>query len=452
MVLYTGVTEGGLRPYTFVPRLNLENTELNFPAMLDGYHILTLTHRQASLEQIGQAIIRADEPTAVLQRLKTYFGWEELIYLATCNRVVYLFYSPGTPAEGLGSELLSLVRPDLSADTLEALSSNLRLLHGADAVRHLLEVAASMDSLVVGEREIIRQLREAYDRCRDAGLTGDHLRLLMRFTVETAKEVYTTTGIGEKALSVVALAFNQLLATGLRPDARVLLVGAGQTNTLVAKFLFKYGYRNVTVFNRTLPKAEALAGYLDGLALPLDALEHYTGGFDALIVCTGATEAIITPALYHKLLAAESSTKVVIDLSVPNNVDKRIVRTFPMRFIEIEDLRGLARENLLYREQERQKADALLAVKIRAFVEMWHQRQVERALQPVVEAVRAAKDKALQDVFSKEIASLDPTAQDLMLRMMNYLEKKSVAASMRTMKEIAVNVSRHAGARAKQPA
>ena len=421
--------------------------------MLDGYHILTLTHRQAPLDQIGQAILRDGEPADALRLLKTHFGWEELIYLATCNRVVYLFYSPEPLADDLGPAVLSLIRPELSADDLADISAKMRLLHGADAVLHLLEVASSMDSLVVGEREIIRQLREAYDRCRNAGLTGDHLRLLMRFTIETAKEVYTATGIGEKALSVVALAFNQLLATGLRPDARVLLIGAGQTNTLVAKFLFKYGYRNVTVFNRTLVKAQAIAEYLDGRALPLDALDHYTGGFDALIVCTGATEAIITPALYHKLLAAESNTKVVIDLSVPNNVDKRIVRTFPVRFIEIEDLREHARENLLYREQERQKAEAMLAVKIREYVEMWHQRQVERALQPVVDAVRTAKEKAVQEVFSKEIASLDPAAQDLMLRMMNYLEKKSVAASMRTMKEIAVQVGRRqAASRSKQPA
>lgn len=410
--------------------------------MLDGYHLLTLTHRQASLESIGQAIIRDGEPAAVLQNLKAQFGWEELLYLPTCNRVIYLFYTRQPQSDALFSQLLAAIRPDLPAHAAGNLAPKMRLLRGADAIRHLLEVAASMDSLVVGEREIIRQLRESFDRCREWGLTGDHLRLLLRFTIETAKEVYTATGIGEKALSVVALAFQQMLETGLRSDARILLVGAGQTNTLVAKFLFKYGFRNVTVFNRTVAKAQAIAEYLDGLALPLDALEHYTGGFDALVVCTGAVEPVITPALYHKLIAAESNRKVVVDLSVPNNVDARIPRTFPVQFIQIEDLREVARENLAYREEERQKAELLITGKVQAYREIWHQRQVERALLPVVDDVRMAKERAITEIFAKEIALLDPEAQDLVQRMMGYLEKKSVATAMRTMKEIAGSAGR----------
>ena len=339
--------------------------------------------------------------------------------------------------------MLAASRPDLPAEIIEELAAKMRLLHGADAIRHLLEVAASMDSLVVGEREIIRQLREAFEGCRDRGLTGDHLRLLLRFTVETAKEVYTATGIGEKALSVVALAFNQMLETGLKPNARILLVGAGQTNALVAKFLFKYNFRNVTVFNRTLEKARAVAEYLDGFALPLDALQRYTGGFDAMVVCTGATEPVITPALYHKLLAAESGTKVVVDLAVPNNVDARIPRTFPVKYIEIEGLRELASENLAFREQERRKAETLITAKVRAYRELWHQRQVERALLPVVDDVRSAKERAVSEIFAKELAQLDPAACQLAQRMLDYLEKKSVAAAMRTMKEIAAGAGRH---------
>lgn len=411
--------------------------------MLNGYHLLTLTHRQASLDSIGQAIIRGDEPQAVLQKLKSQFAWEELLYLPTCNRVIYLFYTHQPLPDQIGSNVLATLRPDLPSHTIDELAAKMRLLHGADAIRHLLEVAASMDSLVVGEREIIRQLREAYERCREWGLTGDHLRLLMRFTVETAKEVYTATGIGEKALSVVALAFNQMLETGLKPDARILLVGAGQTNALVAKFLFKYNFRNVTVFNRTLEKARAVAEYLAGLALPLDALQHYTGGFDAMVVCTGSMEPLITPALYHKLLAAESGTKVVVDLAVPNNVDARIPHTFPVKYIEIEGLRELASENLAFREQERRKAEILITEKVRAYRELWHQRQVERALLPVVDDVRDAKERAVREVFAKELAQLDPAACQLAQRMLDYLEKKSVAAAMRTMKEIAAGAGRH---------
>ncbi|MCB0542345.1 MAG: glutamyl-tRNA reductase [Lewinellaceae bacterium] len=411
--------------------------------MLDGYHILTITHRDAPLELIGQALVPSGDDGEVLQRLKAHLGWSELLYLSTCNRVMYLFYSQQPVSEETASEALRVIRPDLDENRLLQLRSRMRLLHGAQAVQHLFEVAGSLDSLVVGEREIIRQLREAYDRSHAMRLTGDHLRLLMRFTIETAKEIYSNTGIGEKALSVVALAFAEMQKAGLPKHARILLVGAGQTNTLFAKFLKKGGYHHVTVFNRSIEKAQAAAQLFSaGNALPLDALEHYTEGFDALIVCTGATQAIVTPELYRRLLAGDAARKIVVDLSVPNNVDKDILSDFAVRFIEVEGLRNTARENLAHREREKEKAEAIIAQRIYDYRALWHERQVERSLSHIPDEVRAVKDRAINEVFGKEFAGLDPSAQELMLKMMNYMEKKCVAIPMKAAKAIALHAQR----------
>lgn len=412
--------------------------------MLDGYHILTLTHRHASLETIGRAVVRSDahhDPSATLHRLKEHFGWSELLYLATCNRVMYLFYAPQlqTSNSELQTTLLSLTRPELADNEADDIAARMQLLHGADAIRHLMEVAASMDSLVVGEREIIRQLREGWERSHAWGLTGDHLRLLTRFTIETAKEIYTHTGIGQKALSIVALAFGQMQRAGLPADARILLVGAGQTNALFAKFLLKHGYRRVTVFNRTPAKASSLAADFDGHGLPLDALPHYSEGFDALVVCTSATEPVITPELYRNLLSGETDRKTVVDLSVPNNVDRQVPEQFFTQFIEIEGLREVAQVNLAHRERERVKAESHIDRRILAFRQLWHERQVERSLAHVPDEVRAVKERAIQSVYAKEFAQLDPAAQDLVLRMMGYMEKKCVAIPMKAAKAIALH-------------
>ena len=423
--------------------------------MLEGYHILTLTHRHASLESIGRAVVRSDEhhdPSTTLHRLKEHFGWSELLYLATCNRVMFLFYSspthvvgtPNSDTSSLSAEVLAMVRPELSDVEISEIASKMHLLHGAEAIHHLMEVAASMDSLVVGEREIIRQLREAWDRSHAWGLTGDHLRLLTRFTIETAKEIYTHTGIGQKALSIVGLAFGQMQKSGLPLDARILLVGAGQTNALFAKFLLKHGYRRVTVFNRTLAKAEMLAADFEGRGLPLDALQHYSEGFDALVVCTGATEPVVTPDLYRNLLGSETGRKMVIDLSVPNNVDRRVATNFSTQFIEIENLKEIAQINLAHRERERGKAEGLIARRILAFREIWHERQVERSLAHVPDEVRAVKERAMHSVYGKEFAQLDPAAQDLVQRMMDYMEKKCVAIPMKAAKAIALHGRRRA--------
>ena len=405
--------------------------------MLDGYHIITLTHRDAPLQALRHAVVE-DGQANMLPALKQRFDWKELFYLATCNRVMYLFYQQGPIAENLISDVLRTVRPELSDAQLQTTSAQMRLLHGADAVQHLFEVAASMDSLVLGEREIVRQLREAYDRNHAQGLTGDHMRLLLRFTIETAKEVYSQTGIGEKSLSVVALAFNAMLRAGVSPQDRILMLGAGETNTLFGRFLTKYGFKNITVSNRSYENGRVLAEKVGGKAVLFDALSEYTGGFDALIVCTAATQAIVTPELYAALLQGDAGKKVVVDLSVPHNVAAQVVQNFNVEYIEIEGLRSVAEEHRSFREQECAKAAVLIQERIFAYRDLWHERQVERAMAHIPDEVRAVKDRAIQEVFAKDFAALDPQAQATVRKMLEYMEKKCVAIPIKAAKAIAL--------------
>lgn len=406
--------------------------------MLDGYHILTLTHRDASLDSLANAIAPAECISEALQHLKSELGWEELFYLATCNRVTCVFYSQEPLDERTPIRYLETLRPELPAEILKKTAQQMRILHGADAVGHLLEVAASMDSLVVGEREIIRQIRQAYEQNRAWNLTGDHLRLLLEFTIETAKEVYTHTGIGRRALSVVALAFGEMQKNALRPDARILMVGAGDTNALFAKFLVKAAFKNVTIFNRTFEKARQIADANGWRAFPLDELPYFSEGFDALIVCTGATHALITPALFEQLLVGETGPKVVVDLSIPHNVARQTVLQFPMQYIEIESLKETAHQNLAYREKERTRAESLIQDRVYAFRDRWHERQVERSLAHIPAEVKAVKERALHTVFGDEFARLDPATQDLVQRMLGYMEKKCVAIPIKAAKAVAL--------------
>lgn len=406
--------------------------------MLDGFHILTMTHRDAPLQLLAHAVIPAPFVAERLSELKSSFGWEELCYLATCNRVAFAFYAPDTLQENLAAKVLECLRPELPETLRTEIAGNFRLLNGADAVSHMLELAASVDSLVVGEREILRQLREAYEQSRAWGLTGDHLRLLMRYTVETAKEVYTETEIGAGALSVVALAFNEMMRTGARAHSRVLLIGAGQTNTLYGKFLLKNGFKNVTVFNRSLHRAEALAQMGNWNALALNELPFFSEGFDVMVVCTAATEPVIHPELYQTLLAGEHGPKIVVDLSVPNNVAPAVREQFDVQFIEVESLRHIASQNLQSRERAREEARRLIAGRVLAFRERWHERQVERLLAHIPDEVHAVKTRAMEEVYAKRIALLDPTARALLGEMLDYMEKKCVAIPMKAAKNIAL--------------
>jgi len=169
----------------------------------------------------------------------------------------------------------------------------------------------SIDSLVVGEREILRQIREGFARCNKWNLVGDGIRLLMKHVVEASKEVYAQTRIGEKQISVVSLAIKKLLESDISKDAKILLIGAGQTNLLVSKFLVKYEFKNVTVCNRSIEKAEKLASKFESEAFLLSELANYKEGFDCMIVCTGATEAIIKKPLYEKIIGKDKSEKLM---------------------------------------------------------------------------------------------------------------------------------------------
>ena len=407
--------------------------------MLKGYHILTITHRETPLSLIGsflfQRVSEEELPTR-LEALKTVFGLEELMYVATCNRVVFLMHTTQEISDSFLQKFFSFINPDLDQDLI---AKHVIHYRGDDAVQHLFRVAASIDSLVVGEREILRQLREAYQRCQEWKLTGDKIRLLMDQAVVAAKDVYSNTRLGEKSVSVVSLAIHKMMEHRLPKSARILLVGAGQTNTLVSKFLVKFGFTNVTVFNRTLDKAQAIAQkFSNGKALPLSSLENFSGGFDSLIVCTGATKAIIDKRLYTKLLKGEPGTKVAIDLSVPHNIDKTIAEAFDVKLIEVESLKKLAKQNLSFRQQEVEHAQELLAEHFQEFKTLFHTREIELAFRQIPNEVKAVREKAMKEVFRKDLEHLDENSRLLVERMLVYMEKKCTGIPMRIAREALV--------------
>src|SRR5690606_38144436 len=133
---------------------------------------------------------------------------------------------------------------------------------GMEALTHLFRMSCSLESLVVGEKEILAQVRRAYERCREAGFTGDYLRLIMDRLVKTAKEVYTYTNISRNPISVVSLAYRKLKEVKLPENPRILVIGSGETNQNLAKYLKKHQYANFVVFNRTLENAQKLANEL----------------------------------------------------------------------------------------------------------------------------------------------------------------------------------------------
>ena len=406
--------------------------------MLANYKILTVTHKSTNLKSIGDFVIKAADEAELKSRLeaiKSQFQLDELLYLPTCNRVMYLFTTSRPLDQRFISSFFKHINPNLSDTTFGHIDEIVDALEGAAALEHLLDVAASVDSLVIGERQILRQLREAFEQCWQWSLAGHFIRLAYQQAVAAAKAVYSNTRIGEKPVSIVSLAIQKLLKTKLSKSARILLIGAGQTNQLVGKFLLKHAFTNVVVFNRSLGKAKELAGMLAGESFTLDLLPSYTAGFDCLVVCTGATDSVITPELYTTLLQGDSSRKVVIDLSVPHNVAEAVVENNNIHYIEIEGLRNMAQVNLSFREREVKHARNILIQYLQEFPALLKQRQLELAMHRVPTEIKAVKDKAINEVFRKEVEMLDGQSRELMEKMLAYMEKKCIGIPMRVARE-----------------
>ncbi len=401
--------------------------------MLHHFHILTLTHRFASLKDIGQLVTAFDhqgQTEVQLHDLKQRLGIEELFYVGTCNRVLLFFTSRAKVDEQFKANLLT------DETTLEARKA-MQHYQGHAALEHLFAVASSIDSLVVGERQILGQLREAYERCREWGLCQDDLRMVFDRMVVASKDVYASTRIGEKSVSIVSLAVKKMLHHSPQQTARVLVVGAGKTNTLVGKFLKKHGYHHVTVFNRSEERAKQLAATFEqGRGMSIQALETYQAGFDVLFVCTAAVEPVINGDNITSLLAGEpADDKIVIDLSVPNNVAEEVVNDLAFNYVAVEHLKQLADENMSFRSKEVGKAEAILAQHIEELTSNYRQRLLERALQHVPAQIKEVKQRAVEQVFAKELEQLDPSARELLEKMLNYMEKKCIGIPMKTARE-----------------
>lgn len=405
--------------------------------MLQHYKILTVTHQQTNLKKIGHFAIPSDNQSVItehLRVLKQKFGLSELLYLATCNRVQFILICSEELTEDFVQAFFKAVNPELSTTDI---AEEVIALEGPAVVDHFFRVGASMDSLVIGERQILGQLREAYDYALNQGFIQDDLRLLFQRMVLGAKDVYANTRIGEKPVSIASLAVKKLMQQQLPTEARILIIGAGQTNNLVSKFLLKHHYTNIAVFNRSLPRATQLASkFASATSFLLEDIKQYRGGFDCIVVCTGAKDPVLTADVYEALLNGEPAIgKIVVDLAIPHNTTQEVLQTFDPIYIEIEGLRQLAAENMAFRSQEIDTAQTLLQEHIIGYPTLYKQRQLERAFQEVPQAVRAVREKAINEVFRKDIEQLDDEAQAVITQMMAYMEKKCIGIPMRVARE-----------------
>lgn len=404
--------------------------------MIKQLHTIAFTHRNLEVSKIGRLHIEQDAVQSRFQILKERLHIDEIMFLSTCNRVEYFLVTNELVSEAFLIDFFSALYPEFEEEKVNFFAGNALVYGKMDAVNHALRVAASIDSLVIGEREIITQVRQAYEQSRDLGLSGDTLRILFRHTIETAKRVYTETKISQKPVSVVSIAYQRLVGMDASKDARVLVIGAGVTNTAMLRFLKKHGMSNFVIFNRTLEKAQALAEELGGKAYPLTALHSYKEGFDILVSCTGSEETIVDADLYETLLNGDSAPKITIDLALPSDISEEVHQKFATRSISIDVLQKISDSHLKERSQEVIHVEQILEEANNEFRNIAKFRAIEVAMRPVPQMVKDIRATAFNEVFKNELDQLDPSSMEILEKVVGYMEKKYMSMPMIMAKEI----------------
>jgi len=390
--------------------------------------LIGLNHKTAPVE-VREKLSFKTSDLHPLQKLKAFgYYFKEAFFLSTCNRVEFLFVLEDTQRE----PLLSHFSEFLALETgfrLEELSPHLYFFEDEEAIRHLFEVGCGLDSLVLGEPQILGQLKEAYKEALTYKTSGLVLNKLLHRTFFVAKRVRTETGIGGGAVSV-SYAATQLAKKilGSLRDKKVLLIGAGEMAELACQHLLTLGASQILIANRTFSKAVELSERFKGKPYSLEELPEVLLEADIVISSTGAPNFILTKSLLSPLLKPRKFRPLfIIDIAVPRDVEPSVNDLENVYLFDIDDLKEVVEENLKTRKKEALRARAIIeeeVLKVKRWLSELSLHPTIRRLAQKGELLRkqelARTLKKLKGLTPEEVEALEILTQSLVQKLLYY--------------------------------
>jgi glutamyl-tRNA reductase len=329
---------------------------------------LGLNHLSAPVSLRERVAFAPEATSGALAELIAQPGVREAAILSTCNRTE-LYCNVEAGAEASPFAWLHRHQQLSGANIDEFLYRH----HDADAVRHLFRVATGLESMVLGEPQILGQVKDAYVLARDARALDAPLERLFQNTFAVAKRVRSDTRIGANTVSVAftAVRLAERVFTDLA-EACVLLIGAGETIELTARHLTEAKVRRLIVANRTLDNAQALAGRFGGYAIPLSDLDKHLAEADIVISSTAAREPVLTRSMVSAAIAARRRRPMfLVDIAVPRDIEPDVGKLDDVFLYTIDDLREVIDENLRSRQQAAREAEAMIELSVEHFMGWW---------------------------------------------------------------------------------
>ena len=327
-----------------------------------------ISHKTAPVELRECFSLEEDRARLFMERARER-GVEEIVYVATCNRVEV--YAADRDARRAGEIILEILGEFSCVPSSES-EGALYVRYSVDAVSHLLSVASSLDSMVVGENEILGQIKDAYKRAVSLGMTGPMLNRLFHQAFRTAKRVRTETDISKNPLSIAFIAVE--LARRIFDDfsrRKALLAGAGEMGELILRYLGRHGIGEVIIANRSLANAERIAREvnIDAHIVPLANAAGAAASSDIIISSVSSREFVITVEAMKEMMKNRGTRPLfIIDIAVPRNIDPEVARMDGVFLYNVDDLKLIADENMKSRLNEAVLAEKLVESDVREFM------------------------------------------------------------------------------------
>ncbi|MDX8401392.1 MAG: glutamyl-tRNA reductase [Mariprofundaceae bacterium] len=393
-----------------------------------------LNHKTAPVELRERLAVPEAEIATILRAMIEAPAIREAALLSTCNRVEMTVVTHDPDAA------IATVHEWFAAKADSPLETVIQHLytHTTDAaVRHLFAVASGLDSLVLGEPQILGQVKASYEHALAAGTAGHVMHRLYQATFAAAKRARSETEIGKQAVNISSCAVE--LARHIFGDLAgktVMLIGAGEMAELAARHLRGHGCTNILVANRTSDRARRLAVVFEGHALSLEQLPEYLDAADIVVSSTGAASFVLLPGVVREAMKARGGRPMfLVDIAVPRDIDPRVGEIDDVYLYDIDDLQKVVQGNLAHREQAAREARALLEEEVAAFL-AWL-KSLESV--PLIRQLQQRMETMRQEELAKArryMRNLDASQWAAVERFSRALTKRFIHPTLRTLKRL----------------
>jgi glutamyl-tRNA reductase len=392
-----------------------------------AFNILGLNHKTAPVALREKLAFNEDRLVAALRALRQERGVAEVVILSTCNRTE--LYWAGSAS---GAELSRWL--ERHHDGALELAANLYVHKEQRAVEHAFSVASGLDSMVLGEAQILGQLKQAYRIAQQTGSTGPHLNKLFQAAFSTAKRVRSETQIGANAVSLASATVSLARRVYSNLGAQnALMIGAGEMIALTARHFAAAGVKRIVIANRTLARAQALAAEIKGYAVDLSLLDKELAEADIVISCTSSPEPMVTKAAAETAVRARRRRPIfMVDLAVPRDIDPSITELEDIYLFSIDDLQQLIDENRQQREVAAGDAKVLISEEVARFLSEARAKEAGPAIRVLRQQADAIRLQTLEQ--ARRMLAAGKSTDDVMEYLANTLTNRLLHAPTQALR------------------